>query len=78
MKKINKPKHEEHACEYCGDKAVTTYYGIDRQGNERYVTDCSNPRCPSHHGQQHLGQFLPHDENVCPTFRQWVEKRNLK
>lgn len=76
---MRKPKHvEEHACENCGAKAVTTYYGIDRQGNERYVTDCSNPRCSSHQGRQHLGQFLPHDESVYLSFEQWVALREEK
>ena len=44
-----KPEKIEHGpCPDCGKDASFIYYGIDHMGNDDWVTDCSNPRCPSH------------------------------
>lgn len=78
-KSTNKPEYvEEHDCEDCGAKAKTEYYGIDNHGNERTIKHCSNPKCPSNRKQQHLGQFLHHDESAWPTFDQWLTLREGK
>lgn len=81
MKDLQKPKKpervEKHACPNCGGKATTSYYGIDRQGNEDYVTDCENSRCSSHRKAQHLSQFEV-SVSKYPTFVEWMMLREGK
>ena len=50
-----KPEKIEHGpCPDCGEDASFLYYGMDHMGNDDWVTDCSNPRCPSHdHHSKH-------------------------
>lgn len=59
--KSKKPTSVKHGeCEDCGGDADILTYGdeIDQYGNKRYVTQCKNPRCPSHKKQQSISDFV--------------------